>query len=257
MIAPGIFFVLDQPAGKLADGRCAKANQNIGGIFGKALEVAAQPAAGGRHGKRVAGQCEMIEADWRISVLTAQRGMVTQRVRQSNQQGRGYSEQSTATAEQLRLIRAPVNGEIVGLTVHTQGGVVAPGQKLMDIVPSTEPFIIQARISPDDADDLTLGQHVQIKFAGLHERSLPNLEGRLQRLSADSFTDEKTGQGYFTADVSLQRDQLKLIQNVRGANFLLRAGMPVQVLIPLRKRSALDYALEPLIGSFWSSFREH
>ena len=165
----------------------------------------------------------------------------------------------TAARDQLErtAIRAPATGAVVGLSVFTPGGVVAPGQKLMDIVPERTPLHIQARIAPEDADDLHLGQRTLVKFFGLHERSLPNLEGRLTRLSADSFTDEKTGLNYFTGDVSVPHDQLRLIENVRGSGFALRAGMPVQVLIPLRRRTALDYALEPLLGSFWSSFREH
>ncbi|MEK7456388.1 MAG: HlyD family type I secretion periplasmic adaptor subunit [Pseudomonadota bacterium] len=165
----------------------------------------------------------------------------------------------TAARDQLErtAIRAPATGAVVGLSIFTPGGVIAPGQKLMDIVPENEPLLIQARIGPDDADDLSLGQQTLVKFTGLHERQLPNLEGRLQRLSADSFTDEKTGQSYFTGDIMVPRSQLALIRDVRGKDFSLRAGMPVQILIPLRKRTALDYALEPLIGSFWASFREH
>jgi multidrug efflux pump subunit AcrA (membrane-fusion protein) len=124
-------------------------------------------------------------------------------------------------------------------------------------VPEKTPLLIQARIAPDDADDLSVGQRTLVKFSGLHERTLPNLEGRMTRLSADSFTDQKTGQSYFTGEVIVPREQLRVIQNVRGADFALRSGMQVQVLVPLRKRTALDYALEPLIGSFWSSFREH
>ena len=154
-------------------------------------------------------------------------------------------------------IRSPATGAVVGLSVFTPGGVIAPGQKLMDIVPEKTPMLIQARIAPDDADDIRVGQRTLIKFSGLHERTLPNLEGRVTRLSADSFTDEKSGTSYFTAEVVVPREQLRLIRQVRGPGFALRAGMPVQVLIPLRARSALDYALEPLIGSFWSSFREH
>ncbi len=146
---------------------------------------------------------------------------------------------------------------MVGLTIFTPGGVIAPGQKLMDIVPERQPLRIQARIAPDDADDLHVGQRTLVKFPGLHERTLPNLDGTLTRLSADSFTDEKTGQTYFTGEVTVPLDQIALIRKVRGRDFALRAGMPVQVLIPLRKRTALDYALEPLVGSFWSSFREH
>lgn len=165
----------------------------------------------------------------------------------------------TAARDQLErtAIRAPATGAVVGLSVFTPGGVIAPGQKLMDIVPEREPLRIQARISPDDADDLAVGQRTLVKFSGLHERSLPNLEGQLTRLSADSFTDEKSGQSYFTGEVTVPRSQLRLIKDVRGKDFALRAGMPVQVLIPLRKRTALDYAFEPLVGSFWSSFREH
>lgn len=154
-------------------------------------------------------------------------------------------------------IRAPATGAVVGLTIFTPGGVIAPGQKLMDIVPEHQPLRIQARIAPDDADDLHVGQRTLVKFPGLHERTLPNLDGTLTRLSADSFTDEKTGQTYFTGEVTVPLDQIALIRKVRGRDFALRAGMPVQVLIPLRKRTALDYALEPLVGSFWSSFREH
>lgn len=165
----------------------------------------------------------------------------------------------TAARDQLErtAIRAPATGAVVGMSVFTPGGVVAPGQKLMDVVPERTPLLIQARIAPEDADDLTVGQHTLVKFAGLHERNLPNLEGRLTRLSADSFVDEKSGLSYFTGEITVPRDQIQLIQGVRGSDFALRAGMPVQILIPLRKRTALDYALEPLLGSFWSSFREH
>ncbi|UUL84071.1 HlyD family type I secretion periplasmic adaptor subunit [Sphingomonas qomolangmaensis] len=289
----------------------------------------------------------------RTAVLAAQRGALGQRVAQSGEQGRGYRDQATSAAEQLRLIdeqitalkpvadrgfvsktrmreleraraeiqgqrgqysasvaqsrgaareneiqvleaeqsfrertaaelrdvetslgdvmpkwiaardqlertaiRSPATGEVVGLTVFTPGGVIAPGVKLMDIVPEHTPLRIQARIAPSDADDLRLGQQTLVKFSGLHERTLPNLQGRLTRLSADSFTDEKTGQSYYTGEVTVPRDQLRLISNLRGEDFPLRAGMPVEVLVPLRKRTAVDYALEPLVGSFWSSFRE-
>tara|TARA_A100001391_G_scaffold193538_2_gene168951 strand:- start:331 stop:1689 length:1359 start_codon:yes stop_codon:yes gene_type:complete len=154
-------------------------------------------------------------------------------------------------------IRAPATGAIVAMSVFTPGGVISPGQKLMDIVPEKRQLRVQMQISPDDADDLEIGQKVLVKFSGLHERTLPNIEGRLTRLSADSLVDERSGQNYFTGEAEIGADQLELIRKVRGHSFALRPGMPVQTLIPLRKRTALDYALEPLVGSFWSSFREH
>lgn len=164
-----------------------------------------------------------------------------------------------AAREQLARasIRAPATGLVVGLSVFTPGGVVAPGQKLMDVVPERAALLIQARFGPDDVDDLVAGQTTLIKFTGLHDRALPGLEGRLTRVSADSLTDEKTGMSYFQAEVAVPPSQVASIRTVRGRTFTLRPGMPVQVLVPLRKRTALDYALEPLIGGFWSSFREH
>ena len=155
------------------------------------------------------------------------------------------------------LIRSPATGAVVGLSVFTPGSVIAPGQKLMNIVPERMPLRVQARISPDDADDLQIGQRALVRLTSLHERALPDLEGQLTRLSADSLVDERTGQRYFSVELTIPNDQLRLIQTVRGENFALRAGMPAEVLIPLRKRTALQYLFEPLLSAFWTSFREH
>ena len=153
-------------------------------------------------------------------------------------------------------IRAPATGTVVGLAVFTPGGVVAPGQKLMDIVPDNTPLVVQAMISPENADDLRPGQVAEVRFPGIKERSLPPLEGELTRVSADSFTDEASGMQYFTGEVVVPRDQLALLKDENGKPFQLRAGMPAEVLIALRKRTALDYFLEPLTSQFWGSFRE-
>lgn len=154
-------------------------------------------------------------------------------------------------------IRAPATGAVVGLSVFTPGGVIRAGERLMDVVPEHQPLRIEVRVSPDDADDLHVGSKALVKFPGLHDRSLPDLEGELTRLSADSLTSEKTGARYFTGEVTVPDAQLAIIRKVRGSHFTLRAGLPAEALFPLRKRSALDYALEPLLGSFWGSFHEH
>ncbi|WP_374296474.1 HlyD family type I secretion periplasmic adaptor subunit [Sphingomonas sp.] len=154
-------------------------------------------------------------------------------------------------------IRAPVTGAVVGLSVFTPGGVIAPGQTLMDIVPERASLQIQVRIDPDDADDLSVGQATRVKFPGLHDRTLPDLDARLTRLSADALTDEKTGQSFFTGEVTVPDAELARLKDGTGKPYDLRPGMPAEVLVPLRRRTALDYALEPLVGAFWSSFREH
>ena len=154
-------------------------------------------------------------------------------------------------------IRAPATGTVVGLNVFTVGGVIAAGQKLMDIVPDRAGLVIEAEISPEDVDDLKVGQKAQIRFTSLHNRDLPIMNGQMTRLSADSFQNEKTGMSFYTAEIIVPAKELEILKTVRGEDFALRAGMPVQVLVPLRKRTALQYIVEPLTQMLWVSFREH
>ncbi len=165
----------------------------------------------------------------------------------------------TAMRQQLdrATVRAPSSGKVVGLKVYTVGGVVGPGDVLMEIVPQDRALVIQANVDPNDADDLKIGQETQIRFSSLHERDLPILKGRVTELSADSFLDEKSGHRYFRAEVSVPPSQIERIARVRGPRTGLQAGLPVQVLVPLRKRTALDYLMEPLLQTFWRSGREH
>ena len=164
----------------------------------------------------------------------------------------------SAARDQLARIeiRSPATGTVVGLTVFTPGGVIAPGQKLLDIVPDRAPLTIEANVSNADGDDVRIGQLAFVRFDTLHERSLPALKGKVSRMSADAFTDEKTGASYYTAEIAVPLSEIKRIHDVRGAD-VLRAGMPVTVQIPVRKRTALQYAFEPLTGAFRRAFREH
>lgn len=166
--------------------------------------------------------------------------------------------QLAAARDQLArtLIRAPATGTVVGLTVFTPGGVIGPGQKLMDIVPEQTPLVVQAQIAPTDAADVRAGQKAEVRFPGIKMRTLPALEGELTRVSADAFTDENSGQQYFTGEVVVSREQLALLKDRSGRPFQLRAGMPAEVLIPLRERTALDYFIEPLTSQFWGTLRE-
>jgi HlyD family secretion protein len=153
-------------------------------------------------------------------------------------------------------VRAPASGQVVGLSVFTVGGVIAPGQKLMDIVPTNAGLVIEARVNPQDADDIRVGQEVEVKFPSLHDRSLPVLKGTLTKLSADSFVDDKSGQRYFTAEATVPEATLERLKLAENGQFQLKPGLPAQVLVPLRKRTALQYLTQPLTEAIWRSFRE-
>jgi HlyD family secretion protein len=153
-------------------------------------------------------------------------------------------------------VRAPATGRVVGLSIFTVGGVVAPGQRLMDIVPEGEPLVIDAKIRPNDAEDLKVGQTTEIRIPAFHDRRMPMITGTISKISADSLVDEKTGAAYYAVEVTVPPAQLGLIRNVRGADAGLRPGLPIDVVVPLRHRTALDYLIEPLRNLLWKSFRE-
>lgn len=150
-------------------------------------------------------------------------------------------------------VRAPVSGQVVGLTIFTEGGVIQPGQTLMEIVPDDASQIIVAQISPNDVDNLRIGQQTEVRFPGLRERNPPTIHGRVTRISADSFTQEETGASYFRAEIVVPAEEMAKLG--RSAN-TLRPGAPVEVIILLRKRTALSYLLEPLTNNLWRSGSE-
>lgn len=154
-------------------------------------------------------------------------------------------------------IRAPVTGTVVGLNVFTVGGVIGAGQKLMDVVPDHAALVVAARVAPDDVDDIRVGQTAELRFSGIHDRELPLLSGVMTRLSPDVVADPTSGQSFYTAEFEVPQSEIAKIKAVRGAQFELRAGSPVQVTIPVRKRTALQYALEPLLGAMHRSGGEH
>ncbi len=159
--------------------------------------------------------------------------------------------------EQLQnaTLKAPTSGQVVGLSVFTVGGVVGAGQTLMEIVPDTRKLVIQAQVNPADADDVFQGQKAQIRFVSVSDKTLPMLEGTVRTISADRLTDEKSGVSYFQAEIEVAPSELNKVRKVLGQG-QLRPGLPVEAVLNARKRTALDYILEPLTVHFWRPLRE-
>jgi HlyD family secretion protein len=160
--------------------------------------------------------------------------------------------QWTAAKQQVARtqVRAPVSGTVVGLAVHTVGGVAAHGQTLMEIVPQDRDLTIEAKVPVTDANQLYSGQDARLRIAAVHGRNVPVLKGEVTRVSADSFTDERTGQSFYTMNVSVPASELARLSGVEGRAGVLRPGNPVQVMVTTRSRSALEYWLEPLTQTF-------
>jgi HlyD family secretion protein len=147
-------------------------------------------------------------------------------------------------------VRAPASGQVVGLTIFTQGGVIQAGQTLMEVVPSEASQVIVAQISPNDVDNLQVGQDTEVIFPGLRESAPPIIHGKVTRISADSFTVEQTGATFFRVEIVVPPEEL--IKLGRSAD-TIRPGAPVEVVVLLRKRTALAYLIEPLTNNLWRS----
>jgi HlyD family type I secretion membrane fusion protein len=148
-------------------------------------------------------------------------------------------------------IRAPVSGQVVELQAFTKGGVIEPGKPILQIVPSSRTIVAVAEIRPEDIENLRAGQTARIIATGFNPRETQPLEGRVEVISADRITDQRSGRSYYTAEVALLADH-------EGGALLKRLGpgMPVEVVVPVKPRTALDYLTEPLRSSLRSAGRE-
>ena len=127
----------------------------------------------------------------------------------------------------------------------------------MEIVPQNRELVIQARMSPDDIDDIRRGMQVKVRFPSLHDHNLPDVYGSLATISADVITDEKSGQHFFTAEVDVPRAELDKLAAGHEGRVPVQAGMPAQVLVTLKRRSMLEYLFEPVTQAFWRTGHEH
>jgi epimerase transport system membrane fusion protein len=149
------------------------------------------------------------------------------------------------------LIRAPVGGRVLALDVHTVGGVISPGQPLMDIVPELESLVVEAQISPLDIDRVRAGLPARLRFSGFKRSRVPEVMGTVTTVSADRIENPATRASYYLARVELDASQLELLDGVE-----LIPGMPVEAMINTGSRTLLGYLWEPVSESVTRSFRE-
>jgi len=147
---------------------------------------------------------------------------------------------------------APVSGEVVDLRHFTAGGVIAPGEAILGIVPADAGLVIDAYVNPTDMDTVHAGQKARVLFPAYGQRNMPQIFGKLRSISADRMIEEHSGAPYFLAKVEVDPDELERI----APDIKLSPGMPADVMILTGERTLLDYLTRPFIKSFTKSFRE-
>jgi HlyD family type I secretion membrane fusion protein len=154
-------------------------------------------------------------------------------------------------AQSRQRVVAPIAGTVVGLRVFTVGGVVRPGEPILDIVPNDSPLIVEAQIGVDDVDEVEMGKPADIRFTAFKSRSTPLVAGRVIYVSADRMVDEASRKPYFLMRVEIERDSLHDAHLPE-----VSAGMQAEVYVKTKARTALEYWLEPISVFLERSLRE-
>lgn len=163
------------------------------------------------------------------------------------------TQRMTATKDKVvRIdIKAPVSGRIMGLAVHTLGGVILPGHPILDIVPQKEELIVEAQVNPLDIDRVSIGLVAEVRFTAFKQALTPVIEGKVINISADRLIEEKSGTPYYLAQVELTPESYEKMKHLE-----LVPGMPVEVLIKTGERTLFEYLTKPISNAFARAFIE-
>jgi membrane fusion protein, type I secretion system len=164
-------------------------------------------------------------------------------------------ERRIAFEDQLRRIdiRAPDDGYVHELAMHTVGGVVKEGEPIMLIVPDKEKLLVVAKVQPQDIDQLSVGQAAALRFSAFNQRTTPEVNGTVILVSADVVQDKAgpTASSYYIARVSISPEEIARLGDVK-----LVAGMPVEVFVRTHERTALSYLIRPVHDQIARAFKE-
>lgn len=162
-------------------------------------------------------------------------------------------EQKIAAEDQLTRVEilAPISGFVHQLAVHTIGGVMAPGETVMSIVPREDQLIVEAQVSPVNIDQMTPGQEARVRFPSFDQRTTPELKAQLLTVSPDLSQDERTGASYYTARLVIDDDELE-----RLGDQALVPGMPVETFLQTDNRTVLSYLVKPVTDQIAHAMRE-
>lgn len=164
-----------------------------------------------------------------------------------------FVERKVAAEDQLRRIdiRAPQSGTVHQLAVHTVGGVISAGDQIMLIVPEADELTVEAKVLPNEIDQVRLGQQALMRFTNFNQRTTPEIFGTLKRVSADTSVDQRSGIPYYTVRIALPATELARLGDVK-----LVPGMPVEVFMQTGERKVISYLVKPLWDQMARAFRE-
>ncbi|RLJ67616.1 HlyD family type I secretion periplasmic adaptor subunit [Sulfurisoma sediminicola] len=217
-----------------------------------------------REGQRAVSTADLEEVRAKVSALRLQLATVydtrskeaAQELRDTEKKIFELREQLRPTEDALRrrIVTAPIAGEVIDLKIHTAGGVIQPGEALMDIIPADEVLIVEGLLISRQIEEVRIGQVVEVELSAYRRRITPLVEGRLSYIAGDALPDPKNPMShdlYYTVRVEIDPESVKRVGDVK-----VMLGMPITAFIKTRERSAFDYLFEPVTDLLRRSMRE-
>jgi membrane fusion protein, type I secretion system len=163
------------------------------------------------------------------------------------------TEKRVAAEDQLKRtdLIAPQDGKVFQRTVHTIGGVIQAGEAIMLIVPDADTLIIEAKVAPQQIDQLHLGQQAILRFVAFNQRTTPELNGEVIRIGADVTQEEKKNEAYYSVHIRISDSELARLEGLK-----LVAGMPVEAFIQTARRTVVSYLVKPMQDQITKAFKE-
>jgi HlyD family secretion protein len=148
-------------------------------------------------------------------------------------------------------INAPITGTVYQMAIHTEGGVVGPGETLMLIVPEGDDLVLQAQVSPNDIDEVTKGQRAKVRFPSFNSRTTPEIYGEVQQIAADISRNDANSPPFYAVRLVLSAKEIEKLGDNK-----LKPGMNAEAFIETSSRSPMSYLLKPLFDQFSHALRE-
>lgn len=213
---------------------------------------------GGELGEKIAYRAQAAGriSETKLQILSVDQDLkaeVGQELREIQAQISEFVERKVAAEEELRRIDilAPQGGIVHQLSVHTVGGVIAPADVIMSLVPESEELALEVQINPQDIDQVMLAQKAVLRMSAFNLRITPELNGYVSRIAADLTMDERTGISWYLVRIAVAPEELTML-----GDLTLVPGMPAEALIQTGERTALSYLVKPLSDQINRAFRE-
>ncbi|KQU65884.1 hemolysin secretion protein D [Aminobacter sp. DSM 101952] len=227
------------PISRLADRQRAQAQ--LDGEDGQLTAAAAQT-----RGRISETELAIIQIDQDM------RSQVASDLREIDAKAGELRERQVAAEQSLKQIdiRAPQAGRVHQLAIHTVGGVVTPGEAIMQIVPTADALVVEARVAPQDIDQVRIGQPATLRLSAFNQQTTPEVDGTVDRVSPDMIEDQKAGLSYYAVRIALSARSLE-----QAGSPDLKPGMPAEVFLKTTDRTVLSYLFKPLTDQASRAFR--